>query len=204
MTFKISAIVLAAGRSTRMGRAKLLEPVDGKAMLRHAVEAALASDCSPVIVVTGNERRKVRAAVADLPVIFCNNPDYTNGLSTSLKCGLNALAADCDGALVLLGDMPWVEAGLLDRLMAGFNPAAGRAIIVPTRSGRQGNPVLWGRQCFPAMQRLSGDAGARSLFGHFPELVFAVEARSDAPFTDIDTEEDLTTYRERQAAQAKT
>lgn len=211
MPYKISAMVLAAGQSSRFndgkegGRNKLLEPVAGKPMLRHAVEAALASAADPVIVVTGNESAEIRAVLCDLPVIFCDNPDFSNGFSSSLKCGLNTVPEDCDGTLILLGDMPGVNARLLDRMIAGFDPAGDRAIVVATHSGQRGNPVLWARRFFGEMRNLAGDKGARSLFGHYPGLICEVEADNDAPLTDIDTQEALQAYQEQrpQAAQAK-
>jgi molybdenum cofactor cytidylyltransferase len=199
---RIGAIILAAGRSSRMraggdGLNKLVQPLGGRPMIRHAVEAALASDASEVVVVTGSEQSGIEAALKDLPVKFVNNPDFAMGLSTSLICGLNAISADCDGALVLLGDMPAVDAGLLSRLIAAFDPVEGRAIIVPVHGGRRGNPVLWGRRFFPEMHELTGDAGARALFGLYPELICEVEAGSDAPFTDIDTKEALAAFSAR-------
>ncbi len=107
------------------------------------------------------------------------------------------ISPDCDGALVLLGDMPAVDAKLLDRLIAAFDPLEGRAIIVPVHGGRRGNPVLWSRRFFPEMRELTGDAGARALFGLYPELICEVEAGSDAPLTDIDTKEALAAFSSR-------
>ncbi len=197
---RIGAIVLAAGRSSRMraGGNKLVQPLGGRPMVRHAVEAALESDASEVVIVTGSEKAQVEAALKELPVKFVDNPDFAMGLSTSLICGLNTLSAECDGALVLLGDMPAVDAGLLGRLIAAFDPLESRAIIVPVHGGRRGNPVLWGRRFFPEMRELTGDAGARALFGLYPELICEVEAGSDAPLTDIDTHEALSAFRARE------
>lgn len=202
---RIGAVVLAAGRSSRMqaaseGATKLVQPLNGRAMVRHVVEAALKSAASDIVVVTGNGRDQVREALQGLPVIFCDNYDYSKGLSTSLISGLNSLPEDCDGALVLLGDMPAVDAHLLDRLIAAFAPAEGRAVIVPVHDGRRGNPVLWARQFFPEIRMLSGDAGARALLAPHAALVCEIEAGSDAPLTDIDTEEALAAYRARTAS----
>jgi molybdenum cofactor cytidylyltransferase len=199
---RIAAIVLAAGHSSRMRAAgqntnKLLQPLAGRPMVRYAVEAALKSAASDVVVVTGNENQRVRAALEGLPIIFSDNPDYSKGLSTSLISGLNILSDDCDGALVLLGDMPAVDAGLLDRLIAAFDPEEDRAIIVPVHGGKRGNPVLWARRFFDEMRELSGDAGARALFAPYAGLICEVEAGSDAPLTDIDTEQALSAFRER-------
>ena len=194
MSFKIAALVLAAGRSSRMGSNKLLEAVGGQPMIRHAVAAAVAV-ADPVIVVTGNEGAKVRAALADFTdVQFVENPYYSNGLSASLIYGINALPAESDGVLVLLGDMPGVDAALLGRLFAAFDPGAGRAIIVPVHDGQRGNPLLWGRQHFDALRGLTGDTGARALLETNP--VFAVEASMGA-LTDLDTPEELAAWRSR-------
>ena len=194
---KIGAVVLAAGMSSRMGANKLLMDVNGKPMLRHTVEATLASHAEPVIVVTGHAAAEAKAALAGLNVRIVNNPDFANGLSTSLRCGLNALPEDCDGALVLLGDMPGVSTALIDRLIASFDPVQNRAICVATRHGKRGNPVLWARRFFPEMLVIEGDVGARNLIGTYGELVCEVEASDDAPLTDIDTPEALASYRSR-------
>ena len=106
---------------------------------------------SPVIVVTGHQRERVERALAGLKVTLVHNPDYADGLSTSLKTGIAALPADADGAVVCLGDMPQVEAGLIDRLIAAFDPARGALIVVPTIDGKRGNPVLWSRRFFPEL-----------------------------------------------------
>lgn len=194
---KIGALVLAAGLSSRMGSNKLLEDLDGKPLIRHAVEAAIASQADPVIVVTGHAASAVEDALEGLPVLFAHNPDFAAGLSTSLKTGLNGIPADADGALVMLGDMPGVTAALIDRLIAAFDPAEGRAICMATRHGRRGNPVLWARRFFAEIQTLEGDVGARSLIGSYGELVCEIEADDDAPLADIDTPEALATWRNR-------
>jgi molybdenum cofactor cytidylyltransferase len=194
---RIGAVVLAAGQSTRMGSHKLLERIGGKPLVRQAVEAALASAARPVVVVTGNSSGEIEAALAGLDVQFANNPDFAKGLSTSLKRGLSALPEDCDGAVILLADMPDVGSVLIDTLIAAFDPAEERAICVATRNGRRGNPVLWARRFFPEMADLHGDVGAKSLMAAYDELVCEVEAGSDAPLIDIDTPEALEAYRSR-------
>ncbi|MEI9992927.1 MAG: molybdopterin-binding/glycosyltransferase family 2 protein [Rhizomicrobium sp.] len=192
---RIAAIVLAAGLSSRMGSNKLLAEVDGKPLIRHAVEAALGSAAAPVVVVTGHAGETVRQALSPLAPLFVDNPDYSKGLSASLKCGLRVLPEDCDGAVVLLGDMPGVSSGLIDKLIASFDPSEDRAICVATRHGKRGNPVLWARRFFPEMLAIEGDVGARQLIGQYAELVCEVEAGDDAPLTDIDTPEALRAYK---------
>jgi molybdenum cofactor cytidylyltransferase len=200
---KVAAIVLAAGRSTRMGAAnKLLAEVDGAPMVRRAVEAALASQARPVVVVTGNEQGKVQAALRGCKVTFAHNPDFAAGMSTSLKKGLGALPADSEGAVVCLGDMPMVGGGVLDRLIGAFDPLEGRAICVPTWNGKRGNPVLWARRFFPEMAELAGDVGAKHLIGEHADLVAEVAMPDDAVLTDIDTPEALAALRQAGTRQA--
>jgi molybdenum cofactor cytidylyltransferase len=194
---KIGAVVLAAGTSSRMGSNKLLAQVRGKPMVRYAVEAALKSHAEPVIVVTGHAGQDVRAALSDLNVRFVENPEFSKGLSASLKRGVSALPEDCDGALIILGDMPGISPALLDRLIAAFDPAESRAICVATYRGKQGNPVLWARRFFPEILAVEGDVGARNLIGAYGELVVEVEAEDDAPLTDIDTPDALAAYARR-------
>lgn len=195
---RIAAVVLAAGLSSRMGANKLLEDVGGTTMVRRVVEAAGASDAEPVVVVTGHAAPQIEAALSGLDVEFVNNPDFTKGLSTSLKAALSHLPEDCDGALVMLGDMPGISPTLINRLIAGFDPAEGRAICLPTRAGRRGNPVLWAKRFFPEIQAVEGDVGARNLIGAYDELICEIPVEDDAAFADIDTPDALAAYRAKQ------
>jgi molybdenum cofactor cytidylyltransferase len=198
---RIAALVLAAGQSRRMGTVnKLLIGIDGKPMVRHVVEAMRAAHLAPVVVVTGHERDRVEAALQDLPVTFVHNPAFAEGLSSSLKAGLAALPPEADAVLVGLGDMPRVGTADIERLLAAFNPVEGREIIVPTRNGKRGNPVLWARRFFPDMMReVAGDVGARHLIGAHPEAITEIEMAGDGVLTDIDTPQALA----RLAATAK-
>jgi len=193
---RIAALVLAAGRSTRMGANKLLADVGGKPMVRHAVEAALASQAEAVVVVTGHEAARVRAALAGLDVRFAQNDLYADGLSTSVRAGV-AAAEGADGALVCLGDMPGLTARTIDRLIAAFNPAEGRGVIVPVHDGRRGNPVLWGRAFFADLMALSGDVGAKPLLAGAADAVCEVEIGDDGVLTDLDTPDALDAWRAR-------
>lgn len=192
---KIAAVVLAAGTSSRMGSNKLLAELSGKPLLRHAVEAALGSAARPVIVVTGHDADKVKAALAGLDITFVDNPNYAEGLSTSLKAGIRAAPQECDGAMILLGDMPGVSSALLNKLIASFDTSEDRAICIATHHGKHGNPVLWARRFFPEIVGVTGDIGAKSLIGTYGDLICEVEADNDAPLTDIDTPQALAAYR---------
>jgi molybdenum cofactor cytidylyltransferase len=196
MMIPVAAIVLDAGRSTRMGSAnKLLCEVAGKPMLRHTVDSVLASTARPVLVVTGHQRSEVEAALAGLDVTVVANPAYATGLSSSLKAGLAAVPRHSKGVLVALGDMPLVKPAHLDGLIAAFSAAQGQAIIVPTHRGQRGNPVLWPAACFADMLALEGDAGARQLFAAHAGLIREVPLEADAILADIDTPEALAHLR---------
>ena len=193
---RIAAVVLAAGQSRRMGPAnKLLAEVDGKAMVAHAVEQALASRAAPVVVVTGHQRKAVEAALHGLDVQFVHNPDYARGLSASLHRGLAAVPGEAEGVVVCLGDMPRVEAAAIDRLIAAFDPLEGRAVCVPTWGGKRGNPVLFARRFLAEMQEIEGDTGARHLIGEYPEVVCEVAmdetGAGQGVLVDVDTPEAL-------------
>jgi molybdenum cofactor cytidylyltransferase len=189
---RIAAVVLAAGRSTRMGGPnKMLAEIAGKPLVRIAVEQALASRAKPVIVVTGHQRERVDAALADLPVRFVHNLNYAQGLGSSLRAGIEAVPAEADGAIVCLGDMPQVDAGLIDRLIDAFDPEKGALVVMPTIEGMRGNPVLWSRRFFPDLMAIEGDVGARHLIGRYGEAVVELPVSGKGALVDIDTREAL-------------
>ncbi len=189
---RIAAIVLAAGRSTRMGGPnKLLAEIGGKPLVRIAAEQALASKASPVIVVTGHEQARVEAALAGLPVKRVHNPDFASGLGGSLKAGIAAVPAEADGVVVCLGDMPQVDAALIDQLIASFDPENGALAVVPVVDGQRGNPVLWSRRFFNDLMCVEGDVGARHLIGRYSEAVVEMPVTGKAALVDVDTPEAL-------------
>jgi len=188
---RIAGVVLAAGLSSRMGKNKLALRLNGKPLVRHAVEAALAAALDPVIVVTGHDPVVVRDALAGLEVTYAQNPDFGAGLSTSLRAGIRAVPSATEGAMIFLGDMPDISSRLITDMTAAFDPARGRAICVATAKGERGHPVLWSRQFFPEMEALEGDVGARALMARHRDVICEVEAGDDAPLTDIDTPEAL-------------
>ncbi|MBE0529752.1 MAG: nucleotidyltransferase family protein [Rhodospirillales bacterium] len=192
----IAAIILAAGMATRMGENKLLVEIDDRPLVARVVDAALGAELTSVVVVTGHEADRVRAALEGRPVSYAHNPDFAAGMAGSLKAGLAVLPAETMGALVCLGDMPDVSSAHISRIVAAF-PPDGRAICVPTRQGRRGNPVLLGRPFFAEMQALTGDVGARGLIAKHPDLVREIPMDDDAVLTDLDTAESWLAYRKR-------
>lgn len=186
-TPRFAAIILAAGQSRRMGAVnKLLIEVDGKPMMRHAVDAAHEAGADPVVVVTGHQPDEVQAAAGD-QATFVHNASFDDGLSTSLRVGLSAVPEACDGALIALGDMPKVSAEHLRRLVASHDPDEGHLICVPTRNGKRGNPVFWDRRFFEDMAALGGDVGAKHIIGDYDDVVVEVSMPDDAVLTDVDS-----------------
>jgi molybdenum cofactor cytidylyltransferase len=194
---RIGALVLAAGSSRRMGGCnKLLQAVDGIPMVRRAANAALASRCASVTVVTGFEADEVRACLAGLELDFTHNPEHQSGMAASLRCGLAALADEVDAVVILLADMPRIHGGHVDRLIAAFDPQRPK-IVTPMKAGRRGNPILWPRSLFAEMQKVEGDVGARDLLCRHAEQIEMVAFEDGAIFADVDTPATLAELADR-------
>ncbi len=180
----VGAIVLAAGLSRRMGAAKLTLPVDGMPMLARTLEAASRAGL-PLLLVTGAHAQAVRAVAPDVPTIHADA--HEQGLAESLKAGLAAAPAGWDAALVILGDMPFVQPETLRQLVEAL--ANGAPAVVPVQAGRRGNPAGFARTVWPHLMTLSGDQGARPLL----DSLHVVEIPADDPgiHRDIDVPEDL-------------
>jgi molybdenum cofactor cytidylyltransferase len=192
----VAAIILAAGRSTRMGGPnKLLAELGGKTLVRIVTEQALASKAQSVIIVTGHQADEVEKALRGLKVTFVRNPDFAEGLASSVKAGIAAVPADAAAAVICLGDMPLIDAHLIDRLIEAFAPDRGNLIAVPVSDNRRGNPVLWSRRFFNELMALDGDIGARHLIARHSEAVAEVPVDGHGAFLDIDTPQALEAAR---------
>ena len=146
-------------------------------------------------MVTGHQHERVERALSGLPVTFVHNPNFAEGLSTSLKAGIAAVPTDADGAIVTLGDMPQVSAALIDRLLLAFDPERGALVVIPTIDGKRGNPVVWSRRFFPDLLKVEGDVGARHLIGGYAEAVTEVPLDDGGVLIDVDTPEALIAVR---------
>lgn len=189
---RVAAVVLAAGRSSRMGGAnKLLAELDGKPMVRRVTETVIRAGLDPVVVVLGHDADAVGQVLEGLPLRFTVNPRYATGIGSSVGAGIEAIDGEVDGAMVVLGDMPWITAADLRTVVEAFAPEDGRGICVPVVSGRRGNPVLWGARHFARLRGLEGDVGGRHLLEEHARDVYGVSVGGDGVLRDIDTPEAL-------------
>jgi molybdenum cofactor cytidylyltransferase len=197
-----AAIILAAGSSSRMsnGQHKLLLPLGGRPVLMHVIETALASQARPIIIVLGHQAAQVRSLITtyfkDQDLLIQENPDYREGMSTSLHVGLHALTTIIDNnhqttsvpdsTVILLGDQPLITASIIDTLIA-TKPRAGKSIVVSLYNGKRGNPVLFGASLFPELMEVTGDEGGRSVIMRHAQDVATVEQGEATANFDIDT-----------------
>ncbi len=186
---RVAGIILAAGKSSRMGKMKLLLDVHGKPMLAHVVESAIHSALDEVIVVLGSEHERILESIDFKGATVVYNPDFVKGLSTSLKAGIAAVGESCDAALFLLGDLPLVGPGVIDAVLQRYKTTRA-SIVVPVFAGKRGNPVLLARSFFPMVLALEGDIGARAILAAQEELIETVDIEHDGIHLDIDTWED--------------
>ena len=190
--FQVAALVLAAGSSKRMGsQNKLLADMGGISMLNLTLSHMKASNAEGIYVVVGHEAELVQSSVKFKNVIFIHNPHYEKGLSTSLIKGIEALPRSVDGAVICLGDMPYVAAGTVNRLIDAFEISKGRTICVPFFENKRGNPVLFPVELFSEMKSLKWDKGARSLIKKYADRVSRVNIQSSEILKDIDTPDQL-------------
>jgi molybdenum cofactor cytidylyltransferase len=198
----IAALILAAGSSSRMGggRHKLLLPLGDRPVLAHTIEATLASQARPIVVVLGHQVEQVRDQISpylDRPDVFSiENTDYLRGMSTSLRAGIQALidrenkdgppGHSLAGVLIMLGDQPLMTARILDTLIASKH-TTGKRILIPFYNGERGNPVLFDASLFPELLEITGDGGARSVIERHRSEVARIELGASMASFDVDT-----------------
>ena len=193
----VAGIVLAAGTSSRYGDAnKLLVQVDGRPVVQQATRTLTAAGVDPVVVIVGHEADRVRAAVDSLPVTVVENPDYTDGQSTSVRAGIDVIQSmpDPDAVVIGLGDMPAVEPATVETLIHGYEAGAA-SILAAGYQGQRGNPVLFDRQYFDALAGVSGDRGARELIRRSDRSV-VVDVDDPGVVRDVDVPGDLVELEE--------
>jgi len=190
-TTRFSAIVLAAGASSRMrGVHKLLLPIGNEPLIRHTVRAVLEAKPQELIVVTGFQEPAIRSALAGLPIRMQSNPAFEQGQMSSVTAGLRALTLPADAVMVCLADMALLSSGDYRDLVEVFARRAGRSIVVPRFEGQRGNPVIIEWSHLPVLLSGQRNLGCRKLIADHPQEVFAYDAPHDGFVVDIDTPED--------------
>lgn len=190
-TVRFSAVVLAAGSSSRMqGRHKMMLPLGNEPVVRHTVQQILAANPEEVVVVTGFNGKQVIQALLDLPVKFQSNPRYEEGQMTSVAAGVAALQKPTDVVMVCLGDMVLLRSDDYRELVEAYASMPHGSILVPLRDGQRGNPVLFSPGFVPEVIGGQRNLGCRKLIADNPDEVCAYEATHDRYFVDMDTPED--------------
>ncbi len=198
-TGPIWGVILAAGSSSRLGRAKQLLPLGDRPVLAHTIANALAASLAGVIVVLGHTADVIRAQIDFGPALVALNDRYAEGQSTSLHAGVAALPPDAAAALFILGDQPLIGPAVHEALIAAYR-RTGAPIVQPSYDGQRGNPVLLARALFPELLQVTGDQGARNVIRAHAAEVVAVPIPGTTPTDDLDTEEDYQRLLARYAA----
>jgi molybdenum cofactor cytidylyltransferase len=185
----ISGVILAAGRSSRLGRPKQLLDLFGEPLLRRVVHNAVASELNEVVLVLGHQAAEIQTAVGEWGQRVVVNPDYADGQSTSLRVGLGAIDPLSEAVVFLLGDQPQVGPEIIDALIARFR-GSGAPIVMPTYGGMPANPVLFASELFPELAVVTGDEGARAVVKRNSARVVRVAVSDGAPPRDVDTDDD--------------
>ena len=185
----ICAIILAAGRSRRMGVQKLLLPFAGKTVIGHIVDEVLRSPVEQAIVVVGQEGGRIAEALAGRSVALVTNADPEGEMLSSVRCGLAALPPECEAVLVALGDQPGIAAETIRRMIEAYQ-TAGRGIVVPVHGGKGGHPILFSMRYRDEVLTRYDDVGLRGLRQAHPEDVLELPAADPSVLSDMDLPED--------------
>jgi len=190
----MAGIILAAGMSTRFGTTKQLAEVGGKHLLESVLDAALSSCLDRVVVVLGHRAEEISNTLKDhdsrdrLQILI--NPDYQEGMSRSLRFGIDHIRKLFPSAMILLGDQPLIDANLIDHLVYRFRSSQ-KDICLPVCQGRRGHPVIFSRRFYKAIMSVEGDIGARDILSKNPDHILTVDISNSQIFLDVDTPADV-------------
>ena len=185
-------MVLAAGASRRMGTPKQLLRLGGETILERTLGNVRASEVGEIVLVLGHAAESVEKEISTEQVRVVRNPDYQQGMGTSLRTGLAAVSADASAALIILADQPFVRPETLDRLIICHQESKPQ-IIIPMYQGFRGNPVLLDRSVFEEVKGLNGDVGCRAIFGDHTEGICKLPVDDAGILLDIDSRSDFET-----------
>lgn len=185
---KIPAILMAAGKSTRMGKNKLLLPFDDHSVIAETCDRLLASHVSKVIVVLGNDQDKVREQLANKNVEFVINPNYADGMMTSLQAGMSYLPIDAKFFMVALGDQPLVTTSVYNTLIEA-TAYTSHKIFIPTYGRERGNPIVLSSEFIDEMLEMDGDVGGRVIIKKYPEEIQEIPVINEGIVINMNTPE---------------
>lgn len=191
---RVAAIVLAAGQSIRMGESKLLALLEGRPLVQRALDSVLRSTASEVVVVLGPEAARVTGTIDLGRARAVVNPNFREGISTSIRAGIRAAAPSAEAYLMVLGDQPFVSTQTLERLIRAWRQGDAH-LVIPRFDGRRGNPVLVDRSLTAALDSLAGDQGFRVLFNRHEHQILDLDVEDAGVLLDVDTAEQLHTLR---------
>jgi molybdenum cofactor cytidylyltransferase len=194
---RVGAVVLAAGSSSRMGEPKQLLPLADNTVLGRTLENLLVAKVDEIVLVLGSSAQTIRQRIADSPIKrlkFFLNPEYAQGMATSLRVGLAGLDGNTDAALIVLADQPFIRTETFDRIMDQYRHSEAQ-IVIPMFQGSRGNPVLLDRSVFHEVMALCGDIGCRAIFGNHLDEIIKVEVNDIGVLLDIDNKEDYERLR---------
>jgi molybdenum cofactor cytidylyltransferase len=191
----VSGVILAAGQSKRLGSPKQLLELGGEPVIRHVLRNAAGSDLSQIVLVLGYRAAEIADAAGEWGQNLVINPDFATGQSSSLRLGLSAIDPTAEAVLFLLGDQPQVTPQMIDTIIGAFTKGEGR-LVMPSYRGTRSNPVLFAREFFPELARVTGDQGARNVLDAHHDEVRTVGIDAEPPM-DVDTDEDYQALRAR-------
>jgi len=190
----ISAILLAAGESKRMGELKQLMPFgQNTTIVEQAIDNLLSAAVNEVIVVVGYRAEEVIKSIVGKPVKIAINPNYRQGMSTSIIAGLNLVDSRAQAAMLTLGDQPLINSQTINRLIEEFHNHD-RGIAIPTYQGRRGHPIIFAIKYKEKLLELKGDIGGRQIVKDHPDDILEVAVNAGGIITDIDTISDYQFY----------
>jgi len=185
----LSAILLAAGESKRMGEPKQLMPLGSSTLVGQAIDNLLNASVDETIVVVGHKAEEITKAIATKPVKIMLNPNYRQGMSTSIIAGLILVDPKSQAVMLALGDQPLVASQTINQLIEAFHNQ-NKGIAVPTHQGKRGHPIIFAIRYKPELMELEGDIGGREILQRHPEDILEVAVDSESVITDINTQED--------------
>ncbi len=188
---RVSAVVLAAGKSERMGGANKLElKINGQALIQHTVQMLMGSAVNEIVVVIGHQASMIQHLLTDLPVQLVYNQDYEQGQMSSVHKGLASLTEECDGIMICLGDQPLLQSSDINQLIDAFAHRRRGSILVPTYGGQRGNPIILAYEHRNSILSSGRNLGCKQLIEKNPDLVCTVEMENDHVLIDMDTPKD--------------